>query len=115
VCYEKEQKAGTPKAELFFRLSLICFLLGIMSKPMVVTLPCVLLLLDFWPLSRIADGGLLTLGGNADGDGQTADWKARGIGIFNKSGLKKLLVEKLPFFGLTLISSLITLYNVKAA
>jgi Tfp pilus assembly protein PilF len=29
------------------------FMLGVMSKPMVVTLPCVLLLLDFWPLNRI--------------------------------------------------------------
>ncbi|MBI3191223.1 MAG: glycosyltransferase family 39 protein, partial [Pedosphaera parvula] len=29
-----------------------CVALGLMSKPMVVTLPCVLLLLDFWPLGR---------------------------------------------------------------
>jgi tetratricopeptide (TPR) repeat protein len=31
------------------------YCLGLMSKPMVVTLPCVLLLLDFWPLRRFAD------------------------------------------------------------
>ena len=31
---------------------LACFGLGLMSKPMVVTLPCVLLLLDFWALNR---------------------------------------------------------------
>jgi protein O-mannosyl-transferase len=30
----------------------VCFALGLMSKSMVVTLPCVLLLLDFWPLRR---------------------------------------------------------------
>ena len=32
---------------------LICFVLALLSKPMVVTLPCVLLLLDVWPLKRI--------------------------------------------------------------
>ncbi|MFM2082458.1 MAG: hypothetical protein RL380_1149, partial [Verrucomicrobiota bacterium] len=35
-----------------FQLSLLCFALGLLSKPMLVTLPCVLLLLDFWPLRR---------------------------------------------------------------
>jgi tetratricopeptide (TPR) repeat protein len=31
----------------------VAFILGLMSKPMVVTLPCVLLLLDYWPLDRV--------------------------------------------------------------
>ena len=35
-----------------FQLSLLCFALGLLAKPMLVTLPCVLLLLDFWPLRR---------------------------------------------------------------
>ncbi len=34
-------------------LTLLLFALGLMSKPMLVTLPCVLLLLDFWPLRRL--------------------------------------------------------------
>jgi len=29
------------------------FVLGLMAKPMLVTLPCVLLLLDYWPLDRL--------------------------------------------------------------
>ena len=33
------------------------FILGLMSKPIVVTLPCVLLLLDYWPLARFARAG----------------------------------------------------------
>jgi len=33
---------------------LLFFALGLISKPMVVTLPFVLLLLDYWPLNRIA-------------------------------------------------------------
>ena len=36
-----------------YLLVLVCFLLGLMSKPMLVTLPFVLLLLDFWPLGRL--------------------------------------------------------------
>jgi hypothetical protein len=37
---------------LFYGLMLFFFALGLMSKPMVVTLPFVLLLLDYWPLNR---------------------------------------------------------------
>ena len=33
------------------------FALGLMAKPMLVTLPFVLLLLDYWPLGRFSRGG----------------------------------------------------------
>ena len=33
---------------------LLLFALGLMCKPMLVTLPLVLLLLDYWPLNRMA-------------------------------------------------------------
>jgi protein O-mannosyl-transferase len=49
--YAKGRKA-------FYCLALLFFALGLMSKPMVVTLPFVLLLLDFWPLQRTAVSGL---------------------------------------------------------
>ena len=39
---------------LYFWLALIFFALGLMSKPMLVTLPFVMLLLDFWPLQRLS-------------------------------------------------------------
>jgi len=35
-----------------FLLALLFFIFGLLSKPMVVTLPCVLILLDIWPLER---------------------------------------------------------------
>jgi tetratricopeptide (TPR) repeat protein len=38
----------------FFWLAVICFGLGLMAKPMLVTLPFVMLLLDYWPLNRIS-------------------------------------------------------------
>lgn len=33
---------------------IVCFTLGMLSKPMLVTLPCALLLLDYWPLRRFS-------------------------------------------------------------
>ncbi len=39
-----------------YLLVLLFFILGIMAKPMIVTLPFVLLLLDFWPLCRFQFG-----------------------------------------------------------
>src|SRR3989440_4089801 len=38
-----------------YLLVLLMFALGLMSKPMLVTLPFVLLLLDYWPLNRVRD------------------------------------------------------------
>ena len=57
---------------------LVLFAMSLMSKPMMVTFPFVLLLLDWWPLGR---------------------WQR---------GLSKLVVEKIPLFALSLASSAIT-------
>ena len=40
-----------------YLLILVCFALGLMAKPMLVTLPLVLLLLDYWPLGRLTFNG----------------------------------------------------------
>lgn len=42
----------------YYSMALLCFALGLMSKPMLVTLPCVLLLLDIWPLNRFGRAAL---------------------------------------------------------
>lgn len=42
------------KSKLFYALSVVFFALGLMSKPMLVTGPFVLLLLDYWPLARVS-------------------------------------------------------------
>jgi tetratricopeptide (TPR) repeat protein len=55
--------------------------LGLMAKPMLVTLPCVLLLLDYWPLGRL-----------------------RG-----REDLRRALVEKLPLFALAALACGVTL------
>jgi tetratricopeptide (TPR) repeat protein len=62
----KWQVAGTEKevpapvlsqvtchVSLFYALALIFFAIGLMAKPMLVTLPFVMLLLDYWPLQRV--------------------------------------------------------------
>src|SRR5665213_1199082 len=52
IRYTEELKAGSGRSRLFYILSAAFFACGLMSKPMVVTLPFVLLLLDYWPLQR---------------------------------------------------------------
>ncbi len=42
-----------PAARLRYALVLVCLALGLLAKPMLVTLPGVLLLLDYWPLRRL--------------------------------------------------------------
>jgi len=68
------------------------FVLGLMSKPMVITLPFVLLLLDYWPLGRIR-------GGRADA---------------TAAPLSKLVVEKLPLIALSAASAVITMQAQRA-
>jgi len=81
----------------WYALALICFLLGLLSKPMLVTLPLLMLLLDYWPLQRFRR--VTDLGPKTEGS----------IG----KGLLPLLREKLPFFVLSAGSSAITFWAQK--
>jgi Tfp pilus assembly protein PilF len=76
---------------------LISFALGLMSKPMLVTLPFVLLLIDYWPLNRTA----------IDEQHKTVSHVAAGVA---KEKLKFLILEKIPLFVLSIISIWIMLY-----
>ena len=44
--------AGRPFSWLRYALVVLLYALGLMAKPMLVTLPLLLLLLDYWPLGR---------------------------------------------------------------
>ena len=70
VRYVEELKKASPNARRFYGLSLALFVLALLSKAMVVTLPFVLLLLDFWPLRRLSAWGLARLA--APGGGEMA-------------------------------------------
>jgi tetratricopeptide (TPR) repeat protein len=72
---------------LWYLLSLFLFALGLLSKPMLVTWPFVMLLLDYWPLRRLQL--------------KTQDSRL-------KTSLP-LLVEKIPFFVLAVAASVVTL------
>jgi tetratricopeptide (TPR) repeat protein len=52
VRYAEECKRQKAKGKIFYILALFFFALGLMAKPMAVTLPFALLLLDYWPLER---------------------------------------------------------------
>ena len=83
LLHERRARSQAPRAwavALFVTLGL-----GLLAKPMLVTLPCVLLLLDFWPLRR--------LGGER---------------------LRPVIVEKLPLFALAAAASVATLAAQRA-
>jgi hypothetical protein len=71
--------------------SLMLFCIGLMSKPMLVSFPVLLLLLDFWPLGRFTFSGSLVSGLSAQSN-------------------RKLLWEKLPFVALAAAFCLISIH-----
>ena len=81
--------------------TLTVFALGLMAKPMLVTLPVVLLLLDFWPLGRLASAARAAQAGTGE-----APLPVAGSG----SALSRLLLEKAPFLGLAAIFSAVAIY-----
>jgi protein O-mannosyl-transferase len=72
-----------------------CLLAGLLAKPMLVTLPCVLVLLDVWPIGRLQ-------GLRPAGAARTGPWgaPARPLG--------GLILEKWPLFALVAIASVTT-------
>jgi tetratricopeptide (TPR) repeat protein len=84
--------AENPKPDRYM-LTLILFVLGLMVKPMLVTLPFVLLLLDFWPLKRLKFGQRQEFG--LEEPQVRATEKQHTV-------VSKLFIEKIPFFALSL-------------
>lgn len=88
-------------------LTALLLALGLMTKPMLVTLPFVMLLLDWWPLNRSAE---LPLGVAQASDGPEPESGASSwFGSRARSSALKLIVEKLPFFALVAAASVVTL------
>jgi len=100
-------------------LTLLLFALGLLAKPMLVTLPFLLLLLDYWPLNRfsiadpeksegfpglsprnffeISEGCRLSIDISKNRKSEIGNWK-----------FFRLLIEKIPFLVLAAVSSVIT-------
>jgi tetratricopeptide (TPR) repeat protein len=61
LSYAQRFKVQSSKFKVHYWLVIVLFALGLMAKPMLVTLPFVLLLLDFWPLGRMSRPSLARL------------------------------------------------------
>ncbi len=83
VKYVEATPARKSKSKVWYCAALAMFAFGLMSKAMLVTMPCVMLLLDCWPLNRIRNSE---------------------FGIWN---FIKLVMEKIPFFALAAAASLV--------
>jgi len=77
--YVEASQIQDSKSKVWYGAALGMFVFGLMSKAMLVTMPCVLLLLDYWPLGRFKPGGV---------------WR--------------LVKEKIPFFALAAVMSVVT-------
>jgi len=79
VKYVEAAEVRNSKSSMWYGTALAMFVLGLMSKAILVTLPCVLLLLDYWPLER-----------------------------FKPRSAWRLVTEKIPFFALAVVASVVT-------
>ncbi|HOC54318.1 MAG TPA: tetratricopeptide repeat protein [Verrucomicrobiota bacterium] len=89
----------------FYLLALVCFALGLMSKPMLVTVPFVLLLLDYWPLGRMQKEE-----GRMQKEEAESATRNPQPAILHRSSTPplRLVLEKLPFFALAAASCVVT-------
>ena len=85
--YVEKSRVQDPRSKISYGLTLLIFALGLMSKPMLVTLPFTLLLLDYWPLGR---------------------WQMSSIQD-RRGRMSRLLLEKIPFFLLSALACVLTL------
>jgi tetratricopeptide (TPR) repeat protein len=105
------------------------FALGLMSKPMLVTLPCVLLLLDYWPLGIMRSEKLPNLSPPSPlPKGARGEKSSRGAKKLNNASAdrktetppvtwsaSKVVWQKLPLFALSAASSILTLTTQRDA
>ena len=87
-------------------LALVFFAFGLMSKPMLVTWPLVMLLLDWWPLQRVSSFKF-SVSSSGTASPSTLNLLARRSGV-ETAQLSTLVFEKLPFFVLAAVMSVVT-------
>jgi len=80
VRYAQKFESQGAKPKIAYGWALLFFALGLMSKPMLVTWPMIMLLLDYWPLQRVKGA------------------------VWHLSSWRPLLLEKIPFFVLSALS-----------
>lgn len=83
-----------------YLLVVSAFALGLMCKPTLVTLPFVLLLLDYWPLQRMRSAWSKEPGASSE--------REENKSAFQLFSVSALVFEKLPLFALSAVSCVIT-------
>ena len=103
-------------------LCLALFALSLLAKPMLVTLPFLLLLLDYWPLGRwqkalkpqllpVGNKGGLVKNKAKQRKTNSTKYKKISIPLVDRSKtIRSLLVEKLPFIFMAIASSIVTIW-----
>lgn len=91
--YVRESQTGGQRSRIWYGVALVLFALALMSKPMAVTFPFVLLLLDFWPLRRVRLRA-------EEAEGKT---------------LSVVILEKVPFLVFSIAACLLTIKAQDAA
>ncbi len=80
VRYVQQSQVQNPRAKVYYCLALLFFAFALMSKTVVVSLPLVFLLLDWWPLKRL-----------------------------QRTTIRRLIWEKVPFLAAGLVAGLLTI------
>ena len=123
------QKGERKRRGIYYGLALGFFVLSFMSKAMVVTLPFLLLLLDFWPLGRFqnAEWGMENVEPRVPSPhpdplpshpmGAERGQLSKEHRLRAKTGsttVLRLFVEKIPFFALALVFCVVTFHMQRA-
>lgn len=102
---QSTDRGANQRLKLNYLLALLFFVLALLSKPMAVTLPFVLLLMDVWPLRRVSVYALPTAEIGAKDDS----------GLIQSQPLWRLIFEKAPFFALAFAASVVTFLVQRAS
>lgn len=102
VRYIELKKNSTKSSSMAYLATLFLFAMSLMAKPMLVTVPIILLLLDYWPLARFSQESRRTVHRGCAYDSATD--RNTNHAVFHGW---RLLCEKIPFFVLSLVFALV--------
>jgi hypothetical protein len=131
VRYVEEVRIQNTGSKSFYALALVFFALGLTAKPMLVTLPFVLLLLDWWPLRRMQTERAVVnerISESVSEESQLTDslthtslaapanpQSSESRPAVSPRGILRLLIEKAPFLFLSAVSCVVTIYAQRQA
>ncbi len=111
--YARKPRVGS------YLVVVVLFVLGLMCKPQIVTLPFVLLLWDFWPLERVAVRSSLFASRQngsheVSGEQRMANSEERSANAISTRSFSWLVLEKVPLLALSAASAIVTMKAQRA-